>query len=90
MFDSIDGQLHQVAAVVVRPYFYVGGKNAFIELLGFCFDTLQHVLRLLATPHHDDALDRIILFVKAKFAQAWRVSDGNLTDVANTHRHPIL
>ena len=34
----------------------------------FCFDALQHVLRLLAAPHHDDALDGVIGFVEAEFA----------------------
>ena len=59
-------------------------------MLGFCFHSLEHSLRLFAAAHHDDALDGIILLVEAEFAQAWSATDGDLADVADTHRHPIL
>ena len=50
----------------------------FIQLLGLRFDAFQHILRLFAAPHHDDAFDGIIRFVEAELAQARRVSDGNI------------
>ena len=61
-----------------------------IQLLGFFFDALEHVLRLLATSHHDDAFDGIILLVEAEFAQPRGAADGDVTDVADAHRHAIL
>ncbi len=64
VLDRVDCQLNEIASVVIRPYFYVGWQNVFIELLCFFFDTLQYILRLLAAPHHDDALDGVIRFVK--------------------------
>ena len=62
----------------------------FIQLLGLRFNALQHILRLLAAPHHDDALDGIICFVEAEFAQAWGVSDDDFADIADANRHAIL
>ncbi len=90
VLDRVDGQLHQVAAVVVRPHLDVRGQNVFIELLGFLFDAFQDVLRLLAASHHDDAFDGIICFVEAEFAQARRVADRHVADIADTHRHAVL
>ena len=90
VLDRVDGQLNKIAAVVIGPHFYVGRQNVFIELLGLRFDALQHVLRLLAAPHHDDALDGVIGLVESEFAQARGVADGHFADVADAHRHAIL
>ena len=59
-------------------------------MTGFLFDALQHVLCLLAASHHDDALDGVIRFIEAEFAQARSVPDGHVADVADTDRHPVL
>src|ERR1039458_2875728 len=89
-FDRVDGELHKVAAIVIGEDFYVGWQVALVEFEGFFFDALQHILRLLAAPHHDDALDGIIRFVEPEFAQAWGVPDGDLSDVSNAYRGAVL
>jgi hypothetical protein len=61
VFHRVDGQLHQVAAVVVRAHLHVRRQQVLVQLLRFGFHALQHILRLLAAPHHDDAFHRVIL-----------------------------
>ena len=90
MLDRVDGQLHQVAAVVIGTDFDIGWQDVPIELAGHRFHAGQHILRLLAAPHHDDAFHGVIRVVEAKFSQARRVSDGYIPNVADAHRHAVL
>ena len=90
VLDRVDGQLHQIAAVVVGTHLYVRRQDVFVQLLGLRFDALQHILRLLAAPHHDDAFDGVIRLVEAEFAQARSVPDGHVADIADAHRHSVL
>ncbi len=61
-----------------------------VQFFGLGFDALQHVLRLLAAQHHDDAFDGVVILVESELAQARRVADGDFADVAYAHRHAIL
>ena len=70
VLHGVDGQLHQVAAVVVGTHLHVGRQDVFVQLLGLGLDALEDVLRLLAAAHHDDAFDRVIGLVEAELAQA--------------------
>src|SRR6185312_5416534 len=86
--DRVGGQPHQSAAVVEGPDFYIGRKLP-VDLLGLGLDRLQHVLRLRAGEHEDDALDRIVLVIEAELAQARGVADGDGGDVAHVYRGAI-
>ena len=61
-----------------------------VQLLGFCFDALQHVLRLLAAEHHDHAFDGVIGLVESEFTQPRRVADGHFAHIPHPHRHAVL
>ena len=61
-----------------------------VQFFGFRLDALQHVLRLLAAQHHDDAFHGVIGLVESEFAQPRRVADGHFANVAHAHRHAIL
>ena len=89
-FDRVRGQPHQIAAIVERHHFDVRRQDAVVQLFGFCFDALEHVLRLLAGEHQDDAFDGVIRLVEAEFAEARRAADGDVADIAHTHRHAVL
>ena len=58
--------------------------------LVFFFDALEDVLRLLAGEHEDDAFDPVVIVLETEFAQARRVADGDLADVADAHRHAVV
>ena len=81
VFDSVDGQLNKIAAVVIWTHFHVRREDVFVEFLSFGLDAFQHVLRLLAAPHHDDAFHGIIGFIEAEFTQAGSVANDNFADV---------
>ena len=53
-----------------------GGRTLFVQLLGLGLDAFQHVLRLLAHAHQDDAFHRLVVLLKAELAEARRVADG--------------
>jgi len=89
VFDGVDGQLDQVAAVIVRAHFDVWRQHLLIQFLRFGFDAFEDVLRLLAAPHHDDAFDSVIGSIEAELAEAGGISNDHLADVADTHRHAI-
>ncbi len=76
VFHRVGGELHQFAAVVVGVDLDVLGQDVLVELLGLCLDAFQHILRLLAAPHQDDAFDRIIVLLEAELAQARGVADA--------------
>ena len=90
VFDGVDRELNQVAAVVVGTHLDVRRQDVFIELLGLRFHALQHILRLLAAAHHDDAFNGVVGLVEAELAEARSVADGHIADVANAHRHAVL
>ena len=49
VLHRVGGQVHQVAAIVIRTNLYVRGKDVAIQLLSLGLDALEHILRLLAT-----------------------------------------
>src|SRR5580692_12282390 len=68
----------------------VGGKDLAVQFLGLCFDSLQDILRLLAAQHENDALDGIVIFLEAEFAETWRVPDGYISYVAHADGHAFV
>src|SRR5579863_4335733 len=90
VLDGVDCQLHQIAAVVVGTNPDIGRQNFLVELSGFRLHSLQHVLRLLATAHHDDAFDGIVGLVESEFAQPRSMPDGHRANVADSDRHTAL
>ena len=90
VLDRVDGELHQVAAVVERMDLHVRRQNAIVEFLGLLFHARQDVLGLLAGQHEDDAFDPVIVLLEAEFAQARRVADGDFADVADAHGHAVV
>ncbi len=90
VLDSADSQLNQIAAVIVRAHLDVGRQHVFVELLGLGFDAFEHILRLLAAAHHDDALDGVVGFIEAELAEARGVADDHIADVVDAHGHAIL
>ncbi len=61
-----------------------------IQFVGFGLDVFQNVLRLLSAQHQDDAFDGVIIFLKAEFAQARRVPDGDFANVAHPNGHAFI
>ena len=91
VLHRIDGQPHQIAAVVIRDALSrpAAGCRAFSSL-GLLFHSLQHVLRLLAAEHQNDAFHRVIRLIETEFAQSRRVTDRHVPDIADAHRHAIV
>ena len=61
-----------------------------IQLLCFRFHALEHILRLLAAPHHDDAFHCVIGLVEAELAQPRRIPDLHLPNVPDARGHAVL
>ena len=89
-FDRVGGQVDQFAAVIIRMNLDVGRQDLAVQFLGFCFNSFQDVLRLLPTQHENDAFDRIVIFLEAEFAQARRVPDGDISDIAHPDGHALV
>src|ERR1700719_4849021 len=89
-FYSVGGEPHEVAAVVKRTHLDIGRQDMLVDFLGFWFHALQHGLRLLAAAPEDHALNGVIGFVEAEFAEARSMADGDLTDITHPERHAIL
>src|SRR6185437_14013722 len=90
VLNRVDGQLHQVAAIVKRTHLYIGRQEAAVQILGLRFHSLQHILGLFAAPHQDHAFDRVVNVVEAELPQTRRVPDDHLADVADVYGHAIL
>ncbi len=57
------------------------GQDVPVEVLGLCFNALQHLLGLLARAHQDDTFHGVILVLVTKLAQARRVADHHAAKV---------
>jgi len=68
----------------------VGWEDGAIELVGLSLDRLEHVLRLLAAQHKDDAFDRVVILLIAEFAEARRVADLDRADVLHADGHAVI
>ncbi len=90
VLDRVDGELDQIAAVVIGANPDIRRQNLVVELASFGLHALQHVLRLLAAAHHNDAFDSVVGLVESEFAQPRSVPDGHIADVADADRHPVL
>jgi len=90
VLDGIDSELHEIAAVVIGANFDIGGQDLLVELRCFRFHALQHILRLFAAAHHDDAFDSIVSLVESKFAEPRSVPDRDAADVVHPHRYAVL
>ena len=53
----------EVAAIVVGVDLYVRRQDIAIEFVGLSPDAAQYVLRLLASPHEDHALDGVVVIL---------------------------
>src|SRR5580698_2530018 len=83
VLHRVDGQLHQVAAVIVGTDFHVLRQQIAVDLLGLLLHSFENVLRLLAGEHEDDTFHPVIVVLKPEFAQARSVADGDLANVAD-------
>src|SRR5580704_4193500 len=61
-----------------------------VQFLGFCLNSFENVLRLLPTQHENDALNGVIVLLKAKFAQARRVPDGHISHITYSDRYAFV
>ena len=89
-FHGVGGESHQLAAVVVGMDFDVGRQDRAVQFLGFCFDTLQHGLGLLAAAHEDHAFDCVVDSSGNQTAEAGGVSDGDFANVSNANGHAFV
>src|ERR1035441_3508763 len=65
-------------------------QNTTVQLLRLCFHIFQDVLRLLPAQHENNALDRIIIFLKAELTEPWRMSDGDIPNIAHADRYAFV
>src|ERR1700690_754091 len=65
-------------------------QDLVVKLLSFCFDCLKDVLSLLAAQHENDALDGIVIFLEAEFAQAWCVPDCYISYITHSDGHALV
>src|SRR5271157_1937448 len=70
--------------------FDIGRQDLAVQFLRLCFNSLQNVLRLLPAQHENDALDDIVIFLEAEFAQAWRVPDGDISYITYSNGHALI
>ena len=82
-FNRVRGQVHQFAAIVKGNDLDVWRQDAAIQFFGLGLDSLQDILRLPAAEHENDALDRIVILLKAELTQAGRMADGDVANVAH-------
>src|SRR5277367_1382737 len=61
-----------------------------VQFLRFGLNSLEHVLRLFPTQHEDDALNGIVIFLKAKFPQTRSVPDGHISNIAYPDGHALV
>ncbi len=88
--DGVGSELHQLATIVIGMDLDVGRQDGAIEFVGLGLDRLEHVLRLLAAQHEDDAFDRVIVLLIAELAEARRVADLDRADVLHANGHAII
>jgi hypothetical protein len=89
-FHRIRSQFHQIAAVVVRHHFDVGRQDVIVKFFCFLLHAFEHVLRLIAAQHQDDAFDGVIRLVEPEFPKPRSAADGDFADVFHPHRHAVL
>ena len=61
-----------------------------VQFFGLGFDCLENVLRLLSAQHEDDAFDGVVIFLEAELAEAGRVADGDVADIADADGHALV
>ena len=67
----------------------VRGRSA-VQLVRLCLNAFEDVLCLLTAQHENDALNRIVIFLEAKFAEARSVTDGHLADITHSDGHALV
>ena len=78
----VRGQLHQVAAVVVRHDVHAGRQDVVLpDVVDALVDPDQRRLRLAPVAHEDDALHHVRDVVVPHDAEPRRVADGDVGDV---------
>ena len=80
----------QFAAVVIRMNLDVGRQDLVVQFFGLGLHSLQDVLRLLSAQHENDAFDGIVILLEAEFAEARRVADGYVSDIAHADGHAFV
>ncbi len=90
IFHGIRGQLHQVAAIVIRVDLDIGRQDSPIQLLGLGFDALEYVLRLLAAQHEDDPLNRVVILLIAEFAEPRSMADHDIANVLDADGNAVV
>src|SRR5579859_5769493 len=89
-FHGVGGQVHQLAAVIIRMNLDVGGQYLAVQFLSLCFHSLEHVLRLFPTQHEDDAFDGIVVLLKAEFTEPGRMPNGYISDILHTNGYAFV
>ncbi len=84
-----DGALDEVGAVVDRDDLHALGQARF-DLLDLRLHPVDHVERVLALAHHDDARDRLAGPVEVREAAAQVGPEHHLADVADADRRAAL
>ena len=83
-------EIDQFAAIVKGMDLHIGRQDLAVEFFGFRLNAFEHVLRLLAAQHQDDAFHGIIVFLKAELPQARRMPNGDFADVAHADGHAFV
>ena len=52
-------------------------------------EVAQGLRQVAAVAHEHDALNHVVLVVRADDSEAGRMADGHLGDVSNPNRHPL-
>src|ERR1700690_3509476 len=65
-------------------------QDLVVKFLRLCFDSLEDVLGLLAAQHENDALDGIVIFLEAEFAQARCVPDSYVSYITHSDGHALV
>ena len=90
VLDDLGGQRDQVGAVVIGHDLDVFGQHAVIEFVGLGLDALEHVLGFFAGAQKNDALDGVVLFLVAEFAQARSDADHHAAHVLEQNRGAVM
>src|SRR5580704_12675701 len=88
--DCVRSQVYQFAAVVIRMNLNVRREDLAVQFLSFCFDSFEDALRLLSAQHEDDAINRIVIFLKAEFAQARSMPGRYISDIVDSDWHAFV
>src|SRR5208337_375930 len=89
-FYRISGQRYQFAAVIVRTDFDVRREYRPIQFIRLFLNGFEDVLRLLPAKHQYDALNGVVVLLKAKLAEPRSMADPNIANVFYANGNAII